>query len=131
MDVRLLPTRARLSASAGASFHAVPWCTGWSSSSACGTSTSWRPWMTGGAKVGPGLRAWLESLGEIEALAALAALVHAHPGWALPAIGATACRLEAQQAGHPLLAPGTRVDNAVTLGPVGTFVLVTGSNMAG
>jgi hypothetical protein len=83
------------------------------------------------AKVGPSLRAWLESLGEFEALAALAGLVHAHPDWALPAIDTTACRLEAQQAGHPLLAPGTRVDNAVTLGPVGTFVLVTGSNMAG
>ncbi len=81
--------------------------------------------------VGPSLRAWLESLGEIEALAALAALAHAQPDWATPEIDSTTCQLEAQQAGHPLLAPGTRVDNDITLGPSGTFVLVTGSNMAG
>jgi MutS domain V len=83
------------------------------------------------ATVGPNLREWLEALGEIEALAALATLAHAHPDWVIPEIDSTACRLEAQQAGHPLLAPATRVDNAVTLGPPGTFVLVTGSNMAG
>jgi hypothetical protein len=83
------------------------------------------------ATVGPSLREWLEALGEIEALAALAALAHAHPGWAIPEIDSAACRLEAEQAGHPLLAPGIRVDNDVILGPAGTFVLVTGSNMAG
>jgi hypothetical protein len=83
------------------------------------------------ATVGPALREWLEALGEIEALAALAALAHAHPGWAMPEIDSTACRVDAQQAGHPLLAPATRVDNDVLLGPAGTFVLVTGSNMAG
>ncbi|MBV9579263.1 MAG: hypothetical protein JO057_11810 [Chloroflexi bacterium] len=83
------------------------------------------------ATVGPCLRRWLEALGEIEALAALAALAHAHPDWAIPHIDASACRLEASRAGHPLLAPDTRVDNDVSLGPSGTCVLVTGSNMAG
>jgi hypothetical protein len=83
------------------------------------------------AKVGPELRGWLDALGEIEALAALAALAHAHPEWAVPEIDPTACVLEARQAGHPLLAPGVRVDNDVSLGPEGTFLLVTGSNMAG
>jgi hypothetical protein len=83
------------------------------------------------AAVGPSLRNWLESLGEIEGLAALATLAHAHPGWAIPEIDPTMCRVEAEHAGHPLLAPGIRVDNDVVLGPAGTFVLVTGSNMAG
>jgi hypothetical protein len=83
------------------------------------------------ATAGYKLREWLEAFGEIEALAALAALAHAHPGWAIPEIDSTACRVEAQQAGHPLLGPATRVDNDVMLGPAGTFVLVTGSNMAG
>jgi DNA mismatch repair ATPase MutS len=83
------------------------------------------------ATVGPNLREWLAALGEIEALAALAALAHAHPGWAIPEIESTACQVAAEQAGHPLLAPGIRVDNDITLGPPGTFVLVTGSNMAG
>jgi hypothetical protein len=83
------------------------------------------------ARVGPHARAWLEALGDIEALAALAALAHAQPEWVMPTIDATACRVEARQAGHPLLAPDTRVDNDVSLGPPGTFLLVTGSNMAG
>jgi hypothetical protein len=83
------------------------------------------------ATVGSSLRKWLEALGGIEALAALAALAHANPNWAIPEIDPSTCRVEAQQAGHPLLAPGTRVDNDVMLGPAGTFVLVTGSNMAG
>jgi hypothetical protein len=83
------------------------------------------------AKAGPNLRGWLGALGEIEALAALAGLAHAHPSWAVPEIDPTACQLDALQAGHPVLAPGARVDNPVILGPSGTFVLVTGSNMAG
>jgi DNA mismatch repair ATPase MutS len=83
------------------------------------------------ARIGPHARAWLAALGDIEALAALAALAHAHPDWATPTIDETARYLEARQAGHPLLAPETRVDNDVALGPPGTFLLVTGSNMAG
>jgi hypothetical protein len=83
------------------------------------------------ARTGQCARGWLETLGEIEALAALAALAHAHPDWALPEVDETACRVEAQQAGHPLLPPDLRVDNEVALGPRGTFLLVTGSNMAG
>ncbi|HEY1293964.1 MAG TPA: hypothetical protein VGJ60_12860 [Chloroflexota bacterium] len=80
---------------------------------------------------GQRLRVWLAALGEIEALAALASLAHAHPDWNLPEIDSTACRLTAEQAGHPLLDPEVRVDNSIALGPAGTFVLVTGSNMAG
>jgi hypothetical protein len=83
------------------------------------------------ARVGPRARVWLATLGEIEALAALAALAHAHPDWAVPEIETTATCLEAQQAGHPLLPPDTRVDNDAALGPPGSFLLVTGSNMAG
>jgi DNA mismatch repair ATPase MutS len=33
--------------------------------------------------------------------------------------------------GHPLLPPAERVDNDVEVGPAGTFLLVTGSNMSG
>jgi hypothetical protein len=83
------------------------------------------------ARNGAQVRGWLDALGEIEALAALASLAHAHPDWVLPTIDPTAQRLEARQAGHPLLPPTTRIDNDVQLGPSGTFLLVTGSNMAG
>jgi DNA mismatch repair ATPase MutS len=40
-------------------------------------------------------------------------------------------RIEACQLGHPLLPDSARVANDVTLGPPGTFLLVTGSNMSG
>jgi len=83
------------------------------------------------ARSGSYARAWLDALGEVEALAALAGLAHSHPAWTVPEIDVQAECLEARQAGHPLLAPEVRVDNDVSLGPGGTFVLVTGSNMAG
>jgi DNA mismatch repair ATPase MutS len=37
----------------------------------------------------------------------------------------------ARQLGHPLIADDDRVPNDVEIGPAGTFVLVTGSNMSG
>src|SRR5204862_5178544 len=71
------------------------------------------------------------ALGTIEALAALATLAHDNPGWRFPALDAGTDRLTATGLGHPLLADATRVGNDVTLGPPGTLLLVTGSNMSG
>lgn len=71
------------------------------------------------------------ALGEVEALAALARLAHDHPDWAFPEIDPAADRLAARALGHPLLPDDTRVPNDVTIGPRGTFLLVTGSNMSG
>jgi hypothetical protein len=76
-------------------------------------------------------RRWLETLGEAEALAALGGLSHANPDWDFPAVEEEADCLEAEQLGHPLLAQDVRVDNDVTVGPPGSFLLVTGSNMSG
>lgn len=81
-----------------------------------------------GAQLGP----WLVALGEIEALAALAALRHDNPGWSFPEIVAGGPpRLVARGIAHPLLPPDRAVPNDVELGPPGQFMLVTGSNMAG
>lgn len=95
-------------------------------------------------------RGWLETLGELEALEALAALRFENPEWAFPEladarrdakegadrIGAESRSpadlvLAADDLGHPLLPDTTRVGNDVTVGPPGTFLLVTGSNMSG
>lgn len=81
--------------------------------------------------VGSAARGWLEALGEVEAVAALAALAHAQPEWAFPRIDPGADRFEARGLGHPLIADGSRVGNDVTVGPPGSFLLVTGSNMSG
>jgi hypothetical protein len=77
-------------------------------------------------------RAWLDALASFEALAALAVLRFDNAAWAFPQIeGDGGCVLEATEIGHPLLAAGVRVDNDVRVGPPGTFLLVTGSNMSG
>jgi MutS domain V len=84
------------------------------------------------ARSGHAVRGWLEALGEWEAQAALASLAHDHPDWCFPRLvqdGATVLRAKAL--GHPLLPPATCVRNDVDVGPPGSFLLVTGSNMSG
>jgi DNA mismatch repair ATPase MutS len=76
---------------------------------------------------------WVGALGELEALAALAALAHAHPEWAFPEIAERnepPC-VKARGLGHPLLSTKVCVPNDVDVGPPGTFLFVTGSNMSG
>ncbi len=83
-------------------------------------------------RVGKHARAWLIALGEIEALMALGTLAHDHPAWTFPGIGPeTPKPLVAQNLGHPLLPPPVCVGSDVSIGPAGTFLLVTGSNMSG
>ena len=107
------------------------------------------------------VRAWLEALGEAESLSALGTLAHDNPDWCFPSItdgaegatgvggadrvsnvsaggGATdvddakvATEVEAGSLGHPLLPDRARVSNDVTVGPPGSFLLITGSNMSG
>ncbi len=76
------------------------------------------------------LSGWFRALGEIEALVSLAGLAHDEPSWAYPD-AASGKRLTAQALGHPLIAGHARVCNDVSLGPPGSFLLVTGSNMSG
>ncbi len=80
--------------------------------------------------VGSRVRGWLAALAEIEALASLAALAHAEPSWASATLHDEPV-LRAQELGHPLLPSATRVNNNLEIGPPGTFLLVTGSNMSG
>jgi hypothetical protein len=82
-------------------------------------------------EAGPHVRGWLAAIGEFEALAALATLAHDEPDWCFPEIddGGDA-RITADGIAHPML-PAGRVPNDVVVGPSGTFLLVTGSNMSG
>jgi len=81
-----------------------------------------------GDRLGP----WLAALGEAEALAAFGALRHDHPGWSFAQIDEGGPpRLAARGLAHPLLPPERAVPNDIALGPPGTFLLITGSNMAG
>src|SRR5688572_1860859 len=76
-------------------------------------------------------RDWLAALGEAESLSALATLAHDNPDWVMPELVDGSGCIEARALGHPLLPARTRVSNDITVGPRGTFVLVTGSNMSG
>ena len=76
-------------------------------------------------------RDWLAALGDAEALSALGTLAYDNPDWTTPEVVDGPALIEARSLGHPLLAASVRVSNDVTVGPPGTFVLVTGSNMSG
>jgi MutS domain V len=76
-------------------------------------------------------RGWLAALGRFEVLAALATLKFEQPEWCFPVLEGAADRFAAEGLGHPLIADGKRVANDVEVGPPGTFLLVTGSNMSG
>jgi ABC-type cobalamin transport system ATPase subunit len=101
---------------------------------------------------GPQVRGWFEALADLEALASLASLAYDHPDWSMPRVAARSdspndshddshggsqpsppagSELRAAGLGHPLLPEATRVANDVTVGPAGTVLLVTGSNMSG
>jgi hypothetical protein len=74
---------------------------------------------------------WFDALGDLEALCSLATLAHDQPDWCFPTLDAGAIAIDATALGHPMLADGVRVHNDVTVGPAGTLLLVTGSNMSG
>ncbi len=83
-------------------------------------------------QVGPHLRTWLDVLAEFEALSSLGTLAFDHPAWTYPKVDPQAPRLiAATDLAHPLIPDARRIGNDVELGPDGTFLLVTGSNMSG
>lgn len=84
----------------------------------------WR--RTAGGQV----REWLAAVADLDAFASLAAARHDNPGWAEAHIDASPV-LVARGLGHPLLPEARRVVNDVEVGPPGTLLLVTGSNMSG
>lgn len=79
---------------------------------------------------GKGLRAWFQTLGELEALSSLAAFAADNEDYVFPEL-ADAPVFEAEGLGHPLVDKSKRVDNDVHLPGAGRGLLVTGSNMSG
>lgn len=82
---------------------------------------------------GPHVDGWIDALGQLEALSALAATSHAHPDWVFPEITEEdeVPIIEANNLGHPLLRTDHCVENDVAIGPSGSFLFITGSNMSG
>jgi hypothetical protein len=76
------------------------------------------------------VRQWLAALASLDVLALLATVRHDNPGWCLPQV-TDGPLLGAVALGHPLIPDDRRVANDVSVGPPGTLLLVTGSNMSG
>ena len=82
-------------------------------------------------RAGRHVRGWIEALGAMDALAALARVRADEPDWAVPRVDPSAAALVAASLGHPLIAADRRVVNDTQVGPPGTILLITGSNMSG
>jgi len=80
---------------------------------------------------GRALRRWLDAVGEIEALCALAAYAYEHPADAFPEFESGAACFEGEELAHPLLDRGRVVPNSVRLGGDLHVLIVSGSNMSG
>ena len=76
------------------------------------------------------VRAWLAAVSELDALSLLATAHRDNPEWCFPAMS-DAPTIVGTSVGHPLLPDDRRVANDVTVGPPGTVLLITGSNMSG
>ncbi len=81
-------------------------------------------------QAGSHVRDWLNALGEMDALSSFASARRDNPAWAMPEIDSGPV-FDAEALGHPLIADERRVCNDVRVGPPGTLLLVTGSNMSG
>lgn len=73
---------------------------------------------------------WLDAVATFDALARLGGLAHLHPEWCYPTF-VDEGGVRGHSVGHPLLASRVRVPNDVDIGPAGSVLVVTGSNMAG
>ena len=83
---------------------------------------------------GDKVHGWFTDLGQWESLCALAKLAADEPDWSWPKVNhpksVAAKVIKATQLAHPLLGQ-ERVPNDVEVGPPGSVLLVTGSNMSG
>jgi hypothetical protein len=86
---------------------------------------SWR------LQYGRSLRIWIETIGELEALAALGGYTYEHPEDVFPEFTGQAPCFAAQGLAHPLIPRERAVDNHVRLDHDLQLIIVSGPNMAG
>jgi MutS domain V len=82
-------------------------------------------------RFGPSLRVWLESVGELEALAALGGYTYEHPEDVFPEFVEHAPCFEAEALSHPLIPRDRAVQNDIRLDRDLQLLIVSGPNMAG
>jgi len=82
-------------------------------------------------KYGHAMRGWLASVGEAEALSALANYAYEHPACVFPEFGSNDALFEAAGLTHPLLPESRAIRNDVRLGGELRVLIISGPNMAG
>jgi hypothetical protein len=82
-------------------------------------------------RFGSAIRGWLSTVGEFEALSALACYAWEHPADVLPEFVEQHACFEATGLAHPLLPAARAVGNDLTLGSKLQLIVVSGPNMAG
>jgi DNA mismatch repair ATPase MutS len=82
-------------------------------------------------KFGPAIRAWIDAVGELEALTSISAFAYEHPRHVFPEFAGPAPLFDAEGLAHPLLPAGKAVENDVRLGEPVHLILLSGPNMAG
>ncbi|MFP6595841.1 MAG: DNA mismatch repair protein MutS [Candidatus Hydrogenedentota bacterium] len=83
-------------------------------------------------RFGKDVPGWMESLGEIEALSALAVYAYEHPDDPFPEfLEGEPSQIIASELKHPLLPATTSVSNSVRLDSAQSLLIVSGSNMSG
>jgi hypothetical protein len=82
-------------------------------------------------RYGPAIRVWLETAGELEALASLGAFAYEHPEYAFPEFDGEGPLFDAEGLAHPLLPPAKAVGNDVRLDGDSQVMILSGPNMAG
>jgi hypothetical protein len=82
-------------------------------------------------KYGSSVRGWLKSVGEMEALCALANYSYEHPASVFPEFAPDKVLLEADGLAHPLLPESRAIRNSIRLDSDLRAMIISGPNMAG
>jgi MutS domain V len=82
-------------------------------------------------KFGPSVRNWLNAVGEMEALLALAGYSFEHPADVFPEFTNEGALFEAEGLAHPLIPEGRAVRNDFRLGGETRLMIISGPNMTG
>lgn len=86
-------------------------------------------WMN---KHGENLAKWMKTLGEIDAICALATYAFENPEYTYPQIDTTGKTImQAEEMGHPLIHKSKRINNPLPIMTQHSFIIITGANMAG
>ncbi|HSY51587.1 MAG TPA: DNA mismatch repair protein MutS [Thermoanaerobaculia bacterium] len=83
------------------------------------------------AESGAEVVAWIDAIGEMEALLSLSSFAFEHPSFAMPEVIGGDALFDGDAVGHPLIPDGRRVANDVRIGGELRLLIVSGSNMSG